>query len=122
MIELLHYMRIWDIPPSLLCRQHLLGEHRELHAIWSVITKNKRGYSKHPETVRWVGKLEALYIRHQALVQELEKRDYIHRSDLPVHLAIGSETQNVFINTVSEQIDILKKKNCPCFNSLGAEE
>ena len=34
-------MRTWDIPPEKLCRQHLLGEHRELHAIWSIITKKE---------------------------------------------------------------------------------
>jgi len=34
-------MRVGDILP-LLCRQPLLGEHRELHAIWSVITKKKK--------------------------------------------------------------------------------
>lgn len=45
-------MRIWDISPGKLCKNHLLGEHRELHAIWTVITENKKGYSKHPETIR----------------------------------------------------------------------
>lgn len=43
-------MRIWDVSPSKLCKNHLLGEHRELHAMWVVITENKKGYSKHPET------------------------------------------------------------------------
>lgn len=110
-------MRIWDISPSLLCRQHLLGEHRELHAIWSVITKKKKGYSKHPETIRWKGKLKALYIRHQVLVREMKKRGYAHKSDLSAHLAKGNKKQDIFINTVSEQIEILKKKDCPCFSS-----
>lgn len=109
-------MRIWDLSPSLLCRQHLLGEHRELHAIWSVITKKKRGYSRHPETIRWVGKLKALYIRHQTLVDEMKKRNYIHKSDLPIKFATGNKRQNIFINTVDEQIEILKKKNCSCFS------
>jgi hypothetical protein len=109
-------MRIWDISPSLLCRQHLLGEHRELHAVWSVITKKKKGYSKHPETIRWIGKLKALYIRHKALVIEMKKRGYTHRSNLSAQLAIGKGKQDVFINTINEQIEILKKKNCPCFN------
>lgn len=103
--------------PSLLCRQHLLGEHRELHAIWSVITKKKKGYSKHPETIRWVGKLKALYVRHEILVAEIKKRDYSHKSNLSPQLAIGKDKQSVFINTIDEQIKILKKKNCPCFNS-----
>jgi hypothetical protein len=33
-------MRIWDIEPRKLCRNHLLGEHRELHA---------RGYRHYSE-------------------------------------------------------------------------
>ena len=115
-------MRIWDIAPSLLCRNHLLGEHRELHAIWAVITKNKKGYSKHPETLRWVGKLNCLYARHQELVKEMNKRGYIHKSYLLKYLAVGKNKQNVFINTINEQIEILKKKNCLCFSSLGEAE
>lgn len=115
-------MRIWDISPSLLCRQHLLGEHRELHAVWSVITKKKRGYSKHPETMRWVGKLRALYLRHQKLVGEMKKREYVHKSDLLISLATGNKKQTILINTVNEQIEILKKKNCPCFSSLEEGE
>jgi len=115
-------MRIWDISPSLLCRQHLLGEHRELHAVWSVITKRKKGYSKHPETMRWVGKLKALYGRHNKLVREMKKRGYAHKSILLIRLAVGKKKQNVLINTVSEQIEILTKKNCPCFSSLKGEE
>ena len=67
-------MRIWDILPKKLCRNHLLGEHRELHAIWSVIVNGKTGYAKHPETLRWKGKLKALYCRHEALVIEMTAR------------------------------------------------
>jgi len=115
-------MRIWDISPSFLCRQHLLGEHRELHAIWSVITKKKKGYAKHPETMRWVGKLKALYSRHRKLVREMKKRGYTHKSDLLNRLATGSKKQGIFINTVSEQIEILKKKNCSCFSFLEVKE
>lgn len=48
-------MRIWDIAPKFLCQKHLLGEHRELHAIWNILTiyRGQGGYSKHPETKRW---------------------------------------------------------------------
>ena len=62
-------MRIWDLPPSLLCRQHLLGEHRELHGLWRILTENRQGYAHHPETRRWRGKLAALYQRHEALTR-----------------------------------------------------
>jgi len=48
-------MRVWDINPGYLNRQSLLGEHRELHGIISIIVNKKKGYANHPETVRWVG-------------------------------------------------------------------
>jgi hypothetical protein len=107
-------MRIWDIPPKKLCRNHLLGEHRELHAIWAVITKNKKGYSKHPETLRWRGKLKALYLRHSKLVTEINARGYNHYSPLPLKLAKGISTQRVFVDSYKDQVKILKKKGCNC--------
>jgi hypothetical protein len=107
-------MRIWDIAPSKLCRNHLLGEHRELHAIWSVITKNKKGYSRHPETLRWKGKLKALYLRHELLVKELEKRSYKHRSSLSKQLAKGSRKQEQFVDSYQEQLNIIRRKHCAC--------
>ncbi len=107
-------MRIWDLPPSILCRQHLLGEHRELHAIWNIITKNKKGYSKHPETKRWVDKQKSLFNRHEKLVDEMMSRGYNHKSNLNKIYATGSPRQNKLINTRDEQRQILKSKNCKC--------
>ena len=107
-------MRIWDIAPEMLCRQHLLGEHRELHALWSILTKGKKGYAKHPETLRWCGKLKALYRRHEALVEEITKRKYAHRSPLPKALATGKATQDAFVDSYEEQIRILCNKGCQC--------
>lgn len=107
-------LRIWDLSPYLLCRNHLLGEHRELHAMWAVITEKKTGYSKHPETIRWNGKLKAMYLRHEKLVLEMKSRGYNHKSSLDKRKAIGKSIQNEFVNTISEQIEILKNKNCDC--------
>jgi hypothetical protein len=107
-------MRIWDIEPSRLCRNHLLGEHRELHAIWSILTKNKKGYSRHPETLRWKGKLKALYLRHELLVKELKDRSYQHKSNLDKRFAVGGVRQNQFINSYQEQLIILRRKKCGC--------
>lgn len=107
-------MRIWDISPSKLCRNHLLGEHRELHAIWVVITENKKGYSLHPETLRWHGKLKAMYLRHEKLVDEMIKRGYTHSSPLDNRKAKGSEIQNEFVDSIENQIQILKNKGCFC--------
>jgi len=107
-------MRIWDLPPNCLCRQHLLGEHRELHAIWAVLTQGRKGYSRHPETLRWKGKLKALYKRHQVLVKEMSARGYSHHSDLNLKLASGRAVQNDFVDSKLKQMEILKNKKCLC--------
>ena len=107
-------MRIWDVPPALLCRQHLLGEHRELHGLWNIVSQGKRGYSKHPETMRWEGKLAALFVRHQQLVDEMQRRGYRHNSPLDAALATGSGVQDVLITTVRNQRALLRSKGCGC--------
>jgi len=106
-------MRIWDIEPKYLSRQHLLGEHRELHAIWSILVNKKKGYSNHPEVLRWKYKLVALAYRHLALEEEIIKRGYKHNSDLKeVEFNFFQEDkQTEFINTIEEQKQILLKKN-----------
>ncbi len=111
-------MRVWDVHPKYLCRKHLLGEHRELHGLWNILTKHKGmgGYSHHPETLRWIGKEKALFLRHEKLVKELLYRGYLHHSPLDKKLAIGSASQNIYINTILEQEEILKDKSCECFS------
>ena len=107
-------MRIWDLVPARLCRAHLLGEHRELHAVWSVLTQGRAGYSRHPETLRWKGKLRALYRRHEALVGELARRGYRHQSPLERALATGRAVQDVFVDPPGRQIRLLRAKGCDC--------
>lgn len=109
-------MRVWDINPKYLCRKHLLAEHRELHGLWNILTKHKGrgGYSRHPETLRWVGKQKALYQRHERLVGEVLRRGYQHKSPLNKKYATGSGKQKKFINTIREQKEILTKKPCQC--------
>jgi hypothetical protein len=109
-------MRVWDVNPKLLCRKHLLGEHRELHGLWNILTKHKGrgGYSRHPETLRWVGKQKALYLRHEALVKEFARRGYAHHSPLDKRYARGSGIQRTFIDSLAEQKRILAKKPCDC--------
>lgn len=109
-------MRVWDVHPKYLCHKHLLAEHRELHGLWNILTKyeGKGGYSRHPETLRWVGKQKALYLRHEALVQEFTRRKYKHHTPLDKKLATGSSTQTIFINTIREQKVILHQKPCDC--------
>lgn len=107
-------MRIWDIPPVKLCRNHLLGEHNELHAMWNILTRGKTGYSNHPETKRWKGKLRALFYVHEEIVQEMIARGYNHKSPLDKKLATGSRMQTCFVDPVERQVEILLQKGCHC--------
>lgn len=107
-------MRIWDVSPSILCREHLLGEHRELHGLWNILTQGKSGYAHHPETLRWVGRLKALYNRHEALVAELTRRGYNHASPLDANLATGKAVQDRYVQHPGIQLGLLRRKGCSC--------
>jgi hypothetical protein len=97
-------VRIWDVSPSLLCRQHLLGEHRELHGLWRILIEDRKGYARHPETRRWRGKLAALYERHEALVEEMARRGYQHASPLHRRQATGSAVQNEYVDSLTRSL------------------
>jgi len=64
--------RMWNLPPSHMCQQHRLGEHKELHMIAGSLERALDGSDKHRATlagqadagnvdVRW------LYGRHNTL-------------------------------------------------------
>jgi len=107
-------MRIWDLAPEKLCRNHLLGEHSELHALWTILTQGRKGFSNHPESRRWRGRLKALYARHEKLVEEMQARGYRHRSPLPVERATGESEQTEFLDPPDEQVRILRSRGCEC--------
>jgi hypothetical protein len=73
-------VRIWCVPVSELDRQHLLGEHAELHYIVGALLGKYKAYRNHPETLRFQNRLDELYFRHQEQVQEMIKRGYKHDS------------------------------------------
>lgn len=103
-------MRIWDVSPAYLNRQSLLGEHRELHGLVSVLINNKKGYSRHPETLRWVDHGWAITMRHRMIAEEMALRGYKDRT--PV--LIGNNKEGVFpaiyIDNPYNQFKILESK------------
>ena len=102
-------MRIWDINPGYLNRQSLLGEHRELHGIVSIIVNGKKGYSKHPETIRWAGYGWALRIRHQLLSAEMSLRNFTDKSPVLTRTKKGVWPKE-YINEPAQQFEILEAK------------
>jgi hypothetical protein len=102
-------MRIWDVSPGYLNRESLLGEHRELHGIVSIIVNGKDGYARHPETLRWTGFGWALKQRHRALVSEMSLRGYSHRS--PVRSRSNEGRWPVsWVDQPGDQFRLLAKK------------
>lgn len=83
-------MRMWMVPPQIMCTQHLLGEHRELHALVGIL-RTKPNLS-------WIGyvhhnclEFRSIGRRHEELVVEMLLRGYQHLTPLqqpilPEHL------------------------------------
>ena len=101
-------MRVWDVHPGYLARQQLLGEHRELHGLASILIHNKKGYANHPETKRWVGYLPALAMRHRQLACEMALRGYQDRSPLPVEGDVV--WPEIWIDPPNRQFELLRGK------------
>jgi len=76
-------VRIWRVPVSELDRQHLLGEHAELHCIVGALLGKYQAYRNHPETLRFKDRIDQLYYRHGEQVAEMTKRGYKHNTSLP---------------------------------------
>ncbi len=102
-------MRVWDISPGYLNRQSLLGEHRELHGLLNILVHGKKGYSRHPETVRWIGCGSGLLGRHAALAAEMRLRGYEDRTPLDAHDE-AARWPAVFVTAPSGQFALLRTK------------
>ena len=105
-------MRVWDIPVSKLCRQHLLGQHRELHAIHSILTNGKKGYRHHPEVKRWENNLSALKFAHDSTAGIMFKRGYKH--DSPLSPCGDMMDYPKPWEPIEVQWEKLRAKDCPC--------
>lgn len=102
-------MRVWDVPAGYLNRGSLLGEHREIHGIASILANGKRGYSRHPETLRWVRCEHGLVQRHLQLVAEMRLRGYRHESPMVLDVA-ARRWPNVFVTAPADQFALLRAK------------
>lgn len=72
-------MRMWKVNPRLLCRQHLLGEHLEMHMFQAIVrTKGSlRGYINNG-----LVEVHSIRFRHDELANELLRRGYKHNSPM----------------------------------------
>jgi hypothetical protein len=73
---------MWMVDPRMMCRQHLLGEHFETHVIANNIARGRgiAGFIRNN-----VIEPHSISSRHDALVEEMERRGMKHRS--PLHFS-----------------------------------
>lgn len=70
---------MWNVSPKKMCRQHLLGEHLEMHMLATTIKQGKSiiGYVHNglvePHNIK---------LRHDALVREMLMRGYQHKTPM----------------------------------------
>jgi hypothetical protein len=81
---------------SELNRQHLLGEHAELHCIVAALQGKYKAYRNHPETLRFQNRIEQLYDRHNQQVAEMTKRGYTHASPISSNTQPYSYTEEEY--------------------------
>jgi len=83
-------MRMWMISPKYLCRQHLLGEHNEIHMLLGCLEKGKSvsGYIE-----KGLVELHNIRVRHDSIVEEMIKRGYRHHT--PIYSTPHPETLSV---------------------------
>jgi hypothetical protein len=70
---------MWMVNPRIMCRQHLLGEHAEIHMFIGTISRGKsvKGYLE-----KGLLEVHNLYARHEELAEEMKRRGYHHHSDV----------------------------------------
>jgi hypothetical protein len=76
---------MWLVNPKTMCRNHLLGEHLELHKLEGCLKKGKnmKGYLE-----RGLVDPSLLTTRHDEVVAEMKRRGYRHLS--PIMASPGS--------------------------------
>jgi len=98
---------MWNIDPKHMCRKHLLGEHLEMHMFVGSINKkiSMKGYLE-----KGFLEIHNLKKRHDALVEEMKKRGYNHKSPLPV---INIRKKMGKVNVIQSYQEIVGKcKEC----------
>ena len=103
-------VRMWMIDPRLLCRQHLLGEHGEIH-------KHRHNFVKRHSMRGRIGQIEPLRMkqRHDELASEMLRRGMDHRSpyDQPFLSYLSDEERLSRVN-IKESKRVLRKRCKEC--------
>ena len=113
-------MRMWMLPPAVMCRKHLLGEHVELHMLLGSL---RRGKNIEGFIAKGLVDPPQLFARHETLVAEMSRRGFKHTSPIDEHecaaLAQGYAGRAI-IDTAANARDLCLR--CPDCVGLMAEK
>jgi len=103
--------RMWMISPANLCRNHLCGEHNEIHKAVGNLKKHRSitGYIRNNCLEPW-----SFVERHDELAKEMIRRGYNHNSPLEFQWDGEHPPKNEYfytINTESSFADLMNKCN-----------
>lgn len=103
--------RMWGVDPELLCDQHLLGEHREMHQeVGQIRAGNLASVTGHAREEQVdTSKLQE---RHDELVDEMERRGMNHDSpmDYEDELDLGSIDVDANLDDLRERCDDCRER------------
>jgi hypothetical protein len=106
-------MRMWMVDPGVLCQQHLLGEHVEIHML---VGSLRRGRSIQGFLDRGLLEPSAIYTRHAALTLEMSRRGLRHRSEL---LAVDVTQYSTGLVDRAESLRALASRCSVCCGRIG---
>ena len=103
-------MRMWKVDPSKMCRKHLLGEHVEMHMFVGSINK---GISMDGYINGGLVEINNIHGRHTLLVDEMLKRGYVHKKELPSFLADPWQDNFGSVDVAANEIELRRRcKEC----------
>jgi hypothetical protein len=104
-------MREWRIPPELLCRQHLLGNHNELHRYRpSFVKKHSMKGRIYPVVLIEPSNMK---IDHDEIAEEMLRRGYNHNSpyEMPDISYLPEDQRNAKVDVNYNLQDLINR--CP---------
>lgn len=102
---------MWCVDPALLCRQHLLGEHKELHQlVGNIQAEHTNAVKGHADR----GQIDTSRIatRHECLVDEMRNRGYNHNSPLEYDdsLGLGEIDEKANLDDLAARCDACRER------------
>jgi hypothetical protein len=100
--------RMWSLPPTYLCDDHLLGEHSEMHQEAGTLENHDHGLA----VVRGHAKLAQFQLsrcvdRHDELAAELDNRGFDH--DSPLDYDLDSYDDVGYIDRHANLVDLYQR-------------